>query len=89
MSSSKSYSDPVYDGESPLTSVSDWPLEKRIGTGLQRQRTGLPTQEFQDEVLGPFDAADLAGKARMLGPLWPKWRHLFENGGHGAVDISH
>jgi hypothetical protein len=82
------HTDPIYAGESPLISVSDMPLEVRIGTGLQRRQMGLPTQDFQNEVLGPFDAADLAGKARMLGELWPKWRHLFENGGAGAVDLT-
>ena len=78
MSSENSYSDPFYEGESPLTPVSAWPLEDRIVTGLQRRQLGLPTQPFQDDVLAPFDAADLAGKAQMLGPLWPNWRHLLK-----------
>jgi hypothetical protein len=81
MSSATKYSehsDPFFADESPLTPIDEWPLEKRIVTGLQRRQMGLPTQAFQDEVLEPFDAADLAGKARMLGPLLPNWRHLFE-----------
>ena len=79
MSSSRKYSehsDPFYAGESPLTPVDEWPVEKRIVTGLQCRQLGLRTQPFQ-EVLAQFDAADLAGKARMLGALWPNWRHLF------------
>jgi hypothetical protein len=78
MSFSRKYSDhsdPFYKDESPLTPLDEWPLEKRIVTGLQSRQMGLPTHPFQDEVLGPFDAADLAGKARMLGPLW---RHRYE-----------
>jgi hypothetical protein len=73
----KQLHDPFYSGESPLEPIDEWPVEKRIATGLQRRQMGLPTQAFQDEVLALFDAADLEGKARLLGPLWPKWRHYF------------
>jgi hypothetical protein len=72
------HSNPFYRDESPLIPLDEWPLEKRIVTGLQRLQLGRPLQPFQTEVVGPFAVADLAGKARMLGPLWPKWRHLFE-----------
>ncbi|MGH7838548.1 MAG: hypothetical protein ACREQC_12100 [Candidatus Binataceae bacterium] len=53
--------------------MDEWPAWKRLATGLQRRQMGLPPQVFQAELLKEFDAADLAGKERMLGPLWLKW----------------
>ena len=51
MSFSRNYE--PYASESPLAPVDEWPLEKRIVTGLQRRQMGLRLQPFQDEVLAP------------------------------------
>jgi hypothetical protein len=75
-----------YDEEAYLTPIDEWSAEKKLVTGLQRRQMGWQTQPFQNEVLVRFDAADLAGKARMLGSFWPKWQHHFE--GKGAIPKS-
>jgi len=86
MPSSKSYCDPFYADEGDLICLDTCPLEELIAMGLLNRQLRGPliaaaskskSDAFWDEVLAPFDTAALAGKAEMLGPLWPKYRHRF------------
>ena len=61
----------------PLESVrlEDTSLEERLAGALQCRQGGLRLYTDQVELLAAFDAADFAGKERMLGPrLWAAWR---------------
>ena len=62
----------------PLESVrlADMSLEERVAGALQRRQGGLKLYFDQAALLAQFDAADAAGKERMLGRLWPAWRSL-------------
>jgi hypothetical protein len=47
--------------------------------GLQCRELGLPTYDFQAEVLAAFDLADLPSRRELLGDeFWPAWKSYAE-----------
>jgi hypothetical protein len=54
--------------------IEEMSLEEQVIDALQCRQGGIKLYPDQAEVLAQFDSADLAGKERMLGSLWPAWK---------------